>query len=89
VGGGEQARLGARRRPAAGAAGDHCAAGGQPGVRLDDSCRTAAEHLFHRLSADAGAGLVIVWIGMADILAQYQIFVGEALAMLRELVGLR
>ena len=30
-----------------------------------------------------------VWIGMADILAQYQIFVGEALAMLRELVGLR
>ncbi|EKM94102.1 flagellar biosynthesis protein FliR [Stutzerimonas degradans] len=34
-------------------------------------------------------GLVIVWIGMADILAQYQIFVGEALAMLRDLVGLR
>ncbi|MCQ4275360.1 flagellar biosynthetic protein FliR [Stutzerimonas degradans] len=34
-------------------------------------------------------GLVIVWIGMADILAQYQIFVGESLAMLRELVGLR
>jgi flagellar biosynthetic protein FliR len=34
-------------------------------------------------------GLIVVWIGMADILAQYQTFVGEALQMLRELVGLR
>jgi flagellar biosynthesis protein FliR len=34
-------------------------------------------------------GLIIVWIGMADILAQYQTFVSEALAMLRELIGLR
>lgn len=34
-------------------------------------------------------GLVVVWVGMADILAQYQIFVSEALAMLRELIGLR
>ena len=30
-------------------------------------------------------GLVIVWIGMADILAQYQVLVVEALQMLREL----
>ncbi|OYW96141.1 MAG: hypothetical protein B7Z23_01435, partial [Pseudomonadales bacterium 32-61-5] len=34
-------------------------------------------------------GLVIVWLGMSDILAQYQTFVSEALAMLRELIGLR
>jgi len=34
-------------------------------------------------------GLVIVWIGMADIFAQYQIFVSEALMMLRELAGAR
>jgi flagellar biosynthetic protein FliR len=34
-------------------------------------------------------GLIVVWIGMADILAQCQTFVGEALQMLRELVGLR
>ncbi|RRU74913.1 flagellar type III secretion system protein FliR [Stutzerimonas xanthomarina] len=34
-------------------------------------------------------GLIIVWIGMADILAQYQVFVSEALAMLRELAGAR
>ena len=34
-------------------------------------------------------GLIIVWIGMADIFAQYQIFVSEALAMLRELAGAR
>ena len=34
-------------------------------------------------------GLVIVWLGMADILAQYQVFVSEALAMLRELIGVR
>lgn len=30
-------------------------------------------------------GLVIVWIGMADILAQYQVLVVEALHMLRDL----
>ena len=34
-------------------------------------------------------GQVIVWIGMADILAQYQGFVAEALAMMRELIGVR
>ena len=34
-------------------------------------------------------GLVIVWLGMADILAQYQIFVSEALGIMRELIGLR
>ena len=34
-------------------------------------------------------GLIIVWIGMADIFAQYQIFVSEALMMLRELAGAR
>jgi len=34
-------------------------------------------------------GLIIVWIGMADIFAQYQVFVSEALAMLRELAGAR
>ena len=34
-------------------------------------------------------GLIIVWIGMADIFAQYQIFVSEALLMLRELAGAR
>jgi len=34
-------------------------------------------------------GLFIVWIGMADIFAQYQIFVSEALMMLRELAGAR
>ncbi|QLF94461.1 flagellar type III secretion system protein FliR [Pseudomonas sp. ABC1] len=32
-------------------------------------------------------GLVIVWIGMADILAQYQVLATEALQMLRELAG--
>jgi flagellar biosynthesis protein FliR len=30
-------------------------------------------------------GLVIVWIGMADILAQYQVFASEALQFLREM----
>ena len=30
-------------------------------------------------------GLVIVWIGMADILAQYQVFATEALQFLREM----
>jgi flagellar biosynthetic protein FliR len=30
-------------------------------------------------------GLGIVWIGMADILAQYQVFATEALQLLREL----
>ena len=34
-------------------------------------------------------GLIIVWIGMADIFAQYQVFVSEALMMLRELAGAR
>ncbi|MBS7663051.1 flagellar type III secretion system protein FliR [Pseudomonas lalucatii] len=34
-------------------------------------------------------GLAIVWIGMADILAQYQVFVGEALQLLRELARAR
>ena len=34
-------------------------------------------------------GLVIVWIGMADIFAQYQLFVSEALVALRELAGAR
>ena len=34
-------------------------------------------------------GLIIVWIGMADILAQYQTFATEALQMLRELAGAR
>ena len=34
-------------------------------------------------------GLVVVWVGMADILAQYQVFVSEALGMLRELIGVR
>jgi len=34
-------------------------------------------------------GLIIVWVGMADILAQYQVFVSEALIMLRELAGAR
>ncbi|MFP6848662.1 MAG: flagellar biosynthetic protein FliR [Pseudomonas sp.] len=32
-------------------------------------------------------GLVIVWIGMADILAQYQVFATEALQFLREMAG--
>jgi flagellar biosynthetic protein FliR len=31
-------------------------------------------------------GLVILWIGMADILAQYQVFASEALQLLREMV---
>jgi flagellar biosynthetic protein FliR len=31
-------------------------------------------------------GMVIVWIGMADILAQYQVFATEALQFLREMV---
>ncbi|WP_028239474.1 flagellar biosynthetic protein FliR [Stutzerimonas azotifigens] len=31
-------------------------------------------------------GLIIVWIGIADLLSQYQIFVTEALQLLRELV---
>ncbi|MNY32866.1 flagellar biosynthesis protein FliR [compost metagenome] len=30
-------------------------------------------------------GLVIFWIGMADILAQYQVFASEALQLLREM----
>jgi flagellar biosynthetic protein FliR len=30
-------------------------------------------------------GMVIVWIGMADILAQYQVFASEALQMLRDM----
>lgn len=30
-------------------------------------------------------GLVILWIGMADILAQYQVFASEALQLLREM----
>ncbi|MCY1560947.1 flagellar biosynthetic protein FliR [compost metagenome] len=30
-------------------------------------------------------GLVIVWISMADILAQYQVFASEALQLLREM----
>jgi len=34
-------------------------------------------------------GLVIVWVGMADIFAQYQIFASEALMMLRDLAGAR
>ncbi|TBU98166.1 flagellar biosynthetic protein FliR [Stutzerimonas kirkiae] len=32
-------------------------------------------------------GLVIVWVGMADILAQYQGFASETLQLLRELAG--
>ncbi|MFC3609026.1 flagellar biosynthetic protein FliR [Stutzerimonas tarimensis] len=32
-------------------------------------------------------GLAIVWIGMADIMAQYQVFVTDALLWLRELAG--
>jgi len=32
-------------------------------------------------------GLVIVWIGMADILTQYQVFATEALQFLREMAG--
>ena len=32
-------------------------------------------------------GMVIVWIGMADILAQYQAFATEALQFLREMAG--
>ncbi|MET1078177.1 MAG: flagellar biosynthetic protein FliR [Pseudomonas sp.] len=32
-------------------------------------------------------GLVIVWIGMADILAQYQVLATEVLQWLREMVG--
>ncbi|OHC23296.1 MAG: flagellar biosynthetic protein FliR [Pseudomonadales bacterium RIFCSPHIGHO2_02_FULL_60_43] len=32
-------------------------------------------------------GMVIVWIGMADILAQYQVFATEALQFLREMAG--
>lgn len=32
-------------------------------------------------------GMVIVWIGMADILAQYQVFASEALLFLREMAG--
>ncbi|MGB4075764.1 flagellar biosynthetic protein FliR [Pseudomonas sp.] len=34
-------------------------------------------------------GLFIVWIGMADILAQYQVFASEALQWLREMVRAR
>ncbi|WP_375739176.1 flagellar biosynthetic protein FliR [Pseudomonas boanensis] len=34
-------------------------------------------------------GLVIVWIGMADILAQYQVLASDALQLLRELVRAR
>jgi flagellar biosynthetic protein FliR len=34
-------------------------------------------------------GLVIVWIGMADILSQYQRFATEALQFLREMAGAR
>lgn len=34
-------------------------------------------------------GLVIVWIGMADILAQYQVFATEALQFLREMARSR
>jgi flagellar biosynthetic protein FliR len=34
-------------------------------------------------------GMIIVWIGMADILAQYQVLVTEALQMLRELAGVK
>ena len=32
-------------------------------------------------------GMVIVWIGMTDILAQYQVFATEALQFLREMAG--
>ena len=32
-------------------------------------------------------GMVIVWIGMADILAQYQVFATEALGFLRAMAG--
>ena len=32
-------------------------------------------------------GMVIVWIGMADILAQYQVFASEALEFLREMAA--
>ncbi|HFS0762075.1 TPA: flagellar biosynthetic protein FliR, partial [Pseudomonas aeruginosa] len=31
-------------------------------------------------------GLVILWIGTADLLSQYQVLAGEALQFLRELV---
>ena len=34
-------------------------------------------------------GLVIVWIGMNDILAQYQVFATQALQFLREMAGSR
>ncbi|WP_434456072.1 flagellar type III secretion system protein FliR [Stutzerimonas urumqiensis] len=34
-------------------------------------------------------GLVIVWIGLADLLSQYQVFATEALQLLRELVRAR
>lgn len=34
-------------------------------------------------------GLVIIWIGMADILSQYQILATDALQLLRELVRAR
>ena len=34
-------------------------------------------------------GMVIVWIGMADILAQYQVFAVQALQFLREMAGAR
>lgn len=34
-------------------------------------------------------GLVIIWIGMADILSQYQVLATDALQLLRELVRAR
>ncbi|MNJ81973.1 flagellar biosynthesis protein FliR [compost metagenome] len=34
-------------------------------------------------------GLVIVWIGMADVLAQYQVLATDALQLLRELARAR
>ncbi|MDH4568759.1 flagellar type III secretion system protein FliR [Pseudomonas sp. BN414] len=34
-------------------------------------------------------GLVIVWIGMADILSQYQVLAGDALQLMRELARAR
>lgn len=44
------------RGTAAGAAGDHRAAGGEPRLRRHDPRGAATEHLLHRLSVDPGAG---------------------------------
>jgi flagellar biosynthetic protein FliR len=82
-------RLGARCGAAAGVAGDHGVAGGQHRLWRDDPRGAATEHLLHRFPLTLVLGMFIVWVGLADILNQYQPLASEALQFLRELAQAR